>query len=135
MRKAYQCGLVFLAAIALVGCAQRGAVDRARRNSSAAAVVTMNGWSFEPAHVSVKVGQTVQWANTDAVMKHTVTADPSLARTHGSVILPPGAAPFNSGMLDPGHTYQYTFTVPGLYRYFCIPHERFGMVGEVDVRP
>ncbi len=52
----------------------------------------------------------------------------------GDVALPVGAKPFNSGNLKPGQAYRHTFTVPGRYRYFCVPHEGAGMIGEVVVR-
>ena len=51
-----------------------------------------------------------------------------------SVLLPPGAQPFDSGDIPAGQVYRHTFTVPGEYRYFCIPHEDMGMVGTVIVQ-
>ena len=30
-------------------------------------------------------------------------------------------------------TFDYTFTLPGTYRYTCVPHEKDGMNGEVVV--
>lgn len=100
-----------------------------------AAVVTMNNLlKFEPAQVTIKVGETVEWQNT-SLLVHTVTANPKLAANKEHVALPKRAEPFNSGNLDPKATFQHTFTVPGTYRYFCIPHEATGMVGEVIVKP
>ncbi|GAB7094718.1 hypothetical protein JCM30237_18710 [Halolamina litorea] len=32
-----------------------------------------------------------------------------------------------------GHTYDFTFEVPGEYHYVCEPHEGMGMVGDVIV--
>jgi plastocyanin len=54
----------------------------------------------------------------------TITAD---------VALPAGAGPFNSGNIGLGKEFSYTFTVPGTYKYFCIPHETSGMTGTVIV--
>ncbi|MBD3345169.1 MAG: hypothetical protein GF401_08925 [Chitinivibrionales bacterium] len=51
-----------------------------------------------------------------------------------NVALPKGAKPFDSGTMQPGEEYRHTFTTAGLYRYFCIPHEKAGMVGEVIVK-
>ena len=135
MRRAYGYGVLLLSAMGLVGCAQPGAVEKAKQSSTAGAVVTMNGFNYAPKRVTIKTGQTVQWTNTDAILKHTVTADPKLAKTASSVALPAGAMPFDSGMLKPSQTFMYTFTTPGTYKYFCIPHERMGMVGEVEVQP
>src|SRR5713226_9272722 len=47
--------------------------------------------------------------------------------------IPPGAKPFDSGFMRPGTTFDYTFTVPGTYRYTCVPHEKDGMNGTVVV--
>jgi plastocyanin len=38
------------------------------------------------------------------------------------------------GAITSGDTYEHTFEVPGTYHYFCIPHERGGMVGTVTVK-
>lgn len=132
----YTTGLCMcVAALALVeGCARPGAVEEAKRTLNADVLVRMSGFAFVPKHVTIKAGQSVEWNNTAALETHTVTADPALAKTSTSVSLPSGASTFNSGDLKPGQTFRYVFTVPGTYRYFCIPHERMGMVGEVEVQ-
>jgi plastocyanin len=100
-----------------------------------AAVVGMTStFNYKPEKVTVKVGDTIEWKNT-SLITHTVTADPAFARDRSHVLLPAGVAPFNSGEMPRHATFRYTFTVPGLYRYFCIPHEKMGMVGEVVVTP
>ncbi len=98
-----------------------------------AAVVRMtDGLKFAPFKVTVHAGDTVEW-RSESVLVHTVTADPDLAARQKDVHLPEGAKPFDSGNIDPGGTYRHTFPVPGTYRYFCIPHETAGMIGEVVV--
>jgi len=100
---------------------------------SAAAFVKMTDLlQFDPKVVTIKAGQTVAWYN-QSVLKHTVTADPSKAANLADVQLPDGAEPFDSDLISPKATYQRTFSVPGKYRYFCIPHEATGMVGQVVV--
>ncbi|QBQ54317.1 plastocyanin/azurin family copper-binding protein [Nitrosococcus wardiae] len=79
------------------------------------------------------MGETVPW-ESQSVLVHTVTAVPAKAARAEDVALPRGAEPFNSGLLGPGETFQHTFTVKGTYRYFCIPHEAAGMVGEVIIQ-
>jgi plastocyanin len=118
-----------------LGCARPGAVDAAKRQMKADALVTMSGFSFIPDHITINAGQSVEWNNTAAIETHTVTADPKLAQNIKSVALPPGAEPFNSGDLKADAIFRHTFTVPGVYRYFCIPHEKMGMIGEVEVKP
>jgi len=91
------------------------------------------GLKFVPERVEIEVGQTVLWRNVSFDI-HTVTADPGLAANSENVRLPEGAETFNSGRFSPDETFTYTFETSGEYRYFCIPHEATGMVGEVVVR-
>src|SRR5690606_35600387 len=59
--------------------------------------------------------------------------DPSKAVSADNVEQPAGAEPFDSGNIDRRRTWSHTFTVPGTYRYVCVPHELAGMVGVVVV--
>ena len=87
---------------------------------------------YSPRKLTITAGDTVEWKNKSP-FDHTVTADPGLARHKENVLLPKRAEPFHSGTIGPNETFRYTFTVPGTYRYFCVPHEENGMVGEVVV--
>lgn len=85
------------------------------------ASVTTSGFTFVPQVLNVAPGTTVTWTNTDgAPMVHTVTSST------------PGYD-YNSGNLASGESFSYTFVRPGVYDYFCIPHEQFGMTGQVIV--
>ncbi len=100
-----------------------------------AATVTVNiekGLQFVPKRVQIQLGDTVEFVNQTS-FPHTATADRNLVKKPTSVILPNGAAPFNSGVLGKGARFQHTFTVPGLYQYTCLPHELMGMQGQVQV--
>ena len=94
---------------------------------------------FVPEAVTIAAGETVTWVNagTDA---HTVTAEADS--------IPDGAEYFASGgfetessadedvargLLVAEETFSVTLTVPGSYRYYCIPHRSEGMVGTVIV--
>ena len=88
---------------------------------------------FIPKQVTIKVGDTVHWVN-DAQTLHTVTFDSSKAVDKSNVELPKGVDPFDSGFMMPGKDFSYTFKVPGEYKYFCIPHEKDGMIGFVTVK-
>jgi plastocyanin len=104
-----------------------------RAEPSAAAVVTMtDDDEFTPETVTVHLGETVLFKNTSKRV-HTVTADPKLAKDPKHVELPAGAAPFDSGKLKSGDSYRHAFEALGRYTYFCIPHERMGMIGHVVV--
>jgi plastocyanin len=100
----------------------------------AATVKMTDKLKFDPDRVKVKVGDEVLWTNTAAIT-HTVTDDASKARDPKDAVLPQGAPPFNSGSIDPGGQWRFRFTVPGRYKYFCMPHEAMGMLGEVEVVP
>jgi plastocyanin len=63
---------------------------------------------YAPDNITVVIGvnNTVVWTNNDNE-PHTVTA------SDGS---------FDSGNMNPGATFTYTFTKPGTYRYICTYH-------------
>jgi plastocyanin len=88
---------------------------------------------FLPDKVTIKSGQTIEWIN-NAKTLHSVDGDPTMALKPSDVSLPPGAKPFDSGFLRPDMTWEYTFKVPGTYKYTCVPHEKDGMNGEVVVK-
>ena len=88
---------------------------------------------YEPAQVTVKVGQPVEWINTGKNV-HSVTLVPDDAQNPKDAAEPKGAATFDSGFMAPGSKFSYTFSVPGTYHYFCVPHEKAGMVGVVVVK-
>ena len=89
---------------------------------------------FKPARITIHAGDTVEWKNTSSIV-HTVTADAHRAQKGTKVVLPAGAAPFDSGNIKAGDSYRHTFTVPGTYKYICVPHAELGMTGEVVVEP
>lgn len=89
--------------------------------------------TYAPDTVRIDAGQMVLWIN-GSTLDHTVTDEPRLARHPADARLPAGAAPFDSGDLAPGAVFEHTFRVPGVYHYFCKPHELDGMLGTVIVR-
>lgn len=72
---------------------------------------------FEPASITVPVGTAVTWVDVSG--SHTTTSYDGL---WDSV-----------DRLPMGQSYSYTFNQPGVYRYYCKPHENSGMVGTVLV--
>jgi plastocyanin len=86
---------------------------------------------FDPIGLLIEPGQTVRWVNESNV--HTSTAyHPD---NDGHVLRIPNAAePWDSGyLIEPGEEFEVTLTVPGVYDYFCAPHEAAGMVGRIIV--
>ncbi|MCA9558319.1 MAG: cupredoxin domain-containing protein [Myxococcales bacterium] len=86
--------------------------------------VAIENFDMNPNVVEISVGTTVRWTNLDANV-HTVTSGA------------PGAADgiFDSGNLLQGETFEFTFLAPGVYTYFCQPHQGFMFGYEVRVAP
>ena len=68
--------------------------------------VNITGFAFQPGTLTITVGQTVTWTNNDP-MAHTVTSN---------------TAVWNSGTINPGGTFSFTFTSTGTYAYHCAFH-------------
>jgi plastocyanin len=62
--------------------------------------------AYQPSDLTVVAGETVIWTNS-GLGPHTVTSD---------------AGQFDSGRLEAGATFSYTFTSPGTYLYSCTVH-------------
>jgi plastocyanin len=87
---------------------------------------------FDPIGVLVQPGTTIRWMIHENV--HTTTAYHPSNDGH-SLRIPEGAAPWNSDYLvEPGEHFEVTLSAPGVYDYYCIPHEVAGMVGRIIVR-
>jgi len=133
-RRAFLRAVVPTAAVGLAGCIGS--------STPTDYDIGMGAVAFRPETLEVEVGTTVKWLNTNK-QGHSVTA-----YEDG---LPEGAEYFASGGFDSeqaareswgnssggtlfeGQSYEHTFEVPGEYPYFCIPHERSGMVGSIVV--
>ena len=86
---------------------------------------------FDPIGLLVEPGTTVRWT-IDANV-HTTTAYHPANDNHARRI-PEGAEPWDSGYLvNPGDAFETTLSVPGVYDYYCAPHELGGMVGRIIV--
>ena len=70
---------------------------------------------------TIKAGTTITFINDDNDHAHTVVSGTRQAPTKD----------FYSGLLQPGQRWQYTFTTPGVYPYFCSLH--LGMDGTITV--
>ncbi len=86
---------------------------------------------FDPIGLYVEPGTTVRWIVRENV--HATTAYHP-RNDHHSLRIPEGATPWDSGFLvHPGDHFDVTLTVPGVYDYYCMPHEAAGMVGRIVV--
>ena len=77
--------------------------------------VSISAFSFVPATLTVNVGDSVTWVNTDGV-PHTSTA----ASNH-----------LWGDLMTSSEAFTYTFDTPGTYVYFCEMHP--AMVGSITV--
>jgi plastocyanin len=130
--------ILTVAAAALLACSASGNTAKPTSSVTSASepkteTVTMNDQArYLPATLTIAKGTTVEWKNTSA-FPHTVTFHPGKTLRKTDAQLPAGVEPFDSDILDPGKSFKVTFTVPGEYAYFCIPHETVGMVAKLTV--
>jgi plastocyanin len=86
---------------------------------------------FDPIGLYVEPGTTVRWIVRENV--HATTAYHPRNDYH-PLRIPENAVPWDSGFLvHPGDHFDVTLTVPGVYDYYCMPHEGAGMVGRIVV--
>jgi plastocyanin len=77
--------------------------------------IAIQNFAFNPATLTVKAGTTVTWTNLDST-NHPVASDTGV---------------FNSGTLNNGQSYSFTFNQTGSYPYHCTVHP--SMTGTVIV--
>lgn len=77
--------------------------------------VEIKNFTFAPANLRIKSGDTVKWENFDSV-RHSVSSTFS---------------DLNSELLSVGETFKYTFKNAGAYDYDCGPHPN--MKGKIIV--
>jgi len=95
-----------------VACAAVPALGQGKGTTHQISIV--NG-AFNPASITIKVGDTITWTNNDADHDHTVS----------------GKA-FSSGNLKHGASYSFTFTTAGTFDYSDGLHPR--MKGKIVVQ-
>ena len=84
--------------------------------SAASAAVKIDNFVFGPQTITVPVGATVTWTNSDDI-PHTAVS------TEGV---------FKSKVMDTDEKFSYTFTKAGTYSYYCSIHQK--MTGKVVVQ-
>jgi plastocyanin len=81
--------------------------------------------TFSPDAVTINVGDTVHWV-WDSDFHSTTSGTCS-----GGNCTPDGK--WDSMIFNAPHTFNFTFTSPGTFPYFCIVHSEMGMTGTVTV--
>jgi plastocyanin len=116
--------LMTVAALVVVGTLFAGSVAGAHKHRTAAKAqkhptrtVSIQNFSFKPAHITIKRGTKVRWINKDSTA-HTATAN--------------NGRSFDSGRLRPGQRYTHTFKSAGKKPYHCEIHT--DMKGTITVK-
>merc|ERR1711871_1557887 len=103
----------------------RGVLGPGRRREAG---VRRWGLVFEPAEVTIKAGETVNWVNNRG-FPHNIVFDED--DVPGGVN---AEALSNEDLMNAaGDKHSAKFTVAGEYGYYCEPHQGAGMVGRVIV--
>ena len=84
--------------------------------STANVAVKIDNFVFGPQAITVPVGTTVTWTNSDDIPHTTVSTD----------------GVFKSKVMDTDEKFSYTFTKAGTYSYFCSVHPK--MTGQIVVK-
>jgi len=84
--------------------------------SAADVAVKIDNFVFGPQSITVAVGTTVTWTNSDDIPHTAVSTD----------------GVFKSKVMDTDEKFSYTFTKAGTYSYYCSVHPK--MTGQVVVK-
>ena len=126
------CGAVLIAACG--GDASSSPPPAVPQPSEHTVIIRMTDeMKFIPRNPTITAGDTVIWLNEGSIL-HTATDKPGTAGVNEHNILPDGADPWDSGLLESGHSYRVVFNTAGNYTYLCSVHEALGMVGQLTVR-
>jgi nitrite reductase (NO-forming) len=109
-------------------------VRSAASNSTSAEVDIIN-YEYTPADLTITAGATVTWVNKDTV-GHTVTeGTPESPKAPSSRVFDSshGTSGANVITIPPEGSWSFTFTTPGEYDYYCVPHPY--MTGHITVLP
>lgn len=86
-----------------------GSTNTNNQSAASAGAINIKNMMFTPPQISVSKGGTVTWTNNDTTA-HTVTDD--LSNVGGP----------DSGSIDPGSSYSFTFNKTGSFQYHCKFH-------------
>jgi plastocyanin len=105
-----------LAALVIGRAAAGDGTAQAPAPVSSPYVIVIKNFTFSPSSVTIPVGATVTWKNDDGPA-HTVTST---------------SPAFDSGNLDNGQHFTFTFLKAGTYDYVCSYHPN--MTGQIVVQ-
>jgi plastocyanin len=109
-------GVAMPVLIAMLLVAGSSRVTASDQPSAANVGVKIDNFVFGPQAITVPVGTTVTWTNSDDIPHTAVSTD----------------GVFKSKVMDTDEKFSYTFTKPGTYPYYCSVHPK--MTGQVIVK-
>ena len=109
-------GVVMPIMIAMLLFAGSSRVTASDQPSAANVAVKIDNFVFGPQAITVPVGTTVTWTNSDDIPHTAVSTD----------------GVFKSKVMDTDEKFSYTFTKAGTYSYYCSVHPK--MTGQVVVK-
>ena len=86
--------------------------------------VSMEGWEFSPASLTVKIGDTVVWINDDDT-RHKISFEDKFLG---------GPTRDDAHKFNIGDKFHFKFIKAGKFKYICTTHEGQDMVGLVIVK-
>src|ERR1700739_74042 len=107
---------VMIAMLLLLFAGSPSVAANTDRPSAANAAVKIDNFVFGPQTITVPVGTTVTWINSDDIPHTAVSTD----------------GVFRSKVMDTDEKFSYTFTKAGTYSYYCSVHPK--MTGQVLVK-
>ena len=111
------------------------ATNTGTQSSSNSTVIMIANYAYNPAQLTITAGTMVTWINQDTV-GHTVTeGNPDSPKSSSTRIFDSSHGTDGAEVItiQPGKSYSFTFTTPGEYEYYCIPHPF--MKGHITVLP
>jgi plastocyanin len=114
-KKVWITGVALPVMIAMMLIAGSSSVT-ASAQPSADAAVKIDNFAFGPQTLTVPVGTTVTWTNSDDIPHTSVSTE----------------GVFKSKVLDTDEKFSYTFTKAGTYPYYCTIHPK--MTGKIVVQ-
>ena len=88
--------------------------------------VLMQGIAFVPKEVTIRIGESVLWVNTETLpIVHTTTSGDPNDGNAGDL--------WDSGNMSPGATFTRQFDEAGEFEYYCIPHQNIGAMRNAKV--
>jgi plastocyanin len=105
---------VMIAVVLLLAGSSR--VRASDQPSTATVAIKIDNFVFGPQAITVPVGTTVTWTNSDDIPHTAVSTD----------------GVFKSKVMDTDEKFSYTFTKAGTYSYYCSVHPK--MTGQVVVK-